>query len=341
MNPSFIDLDGQSPTISNSTARSTYILRKHVLDQLLVERGIEGFRAVVEDAVLMLSASPQTSLRDLELYLLQEAKGFAKSQVVYKKYLTRVSELCDRASGSVGWELGSREQYYLRDIEQVLATHRDLLAAAGVLAPQPSEPLPPQIPANLQTDPWIGLPGDAGVAGTGGEPFQFAFTTTPTSTSNSPATNDPTFSWAEATAPNPTNISTPTTFVTPPPPSASAPADTTPTRPPKAKQRPEPLSNASLATLPGGGAGGALTSVAPPGPSPTSDQTDGTLTCHVCGKTLQGKLVYLPSNMKRHLRELHSPAARRLACRVDGCGRAFIRNHNLLHHKRTVHQMKV
>ena len=123
----------------------------------------------------------------------------------------------------------------------------------------------------------------------------------------------------------------------PPPPPSDAPAGLAA---PKPKPRPEPLSSAALATLPTGGPGGAL-GVAPPGPSPTSDQTDGTLTCHVCGKVLQGKLVYLPSNMKRHIRELHSPAARRLSCNVEGCGRAFIRNHNLLHHQRTVHQMPV
>ena len=75
---SFLDLDGQSPTISTKTARNTYILRKHVIDQLLVVRGIEGFRPVVEDAALMLSTSPQTTLRDLELFLLQEAKVFPR-----------------------------------------------------------------------------------------------------------------------------------------------------------------------------------------------------------------------------------------------------------------------
>ena len=74
LHPAFLDLEGQSPTISSTTARTTYILRKHVIDQLLVVRGIEGFRPVIEDAALMLSASPQTSLRDLELYLLNEAK---------------------------------------------------------------------------------------------------------------------------------------------------------------------------------------------------------------------------------------------------------------------------
>ena len=64
------------------------------------------------------------------------------------------------------------------------------------------------------------------------------------------------------------------------------------------------------------------------------------MTCQECGKVLQGKLIYLQSNMKRHVRELHSPVARKLVCSVAGCGRAFRRNHNLQHHQRTVHQVR-
>ena len=59
--------------------------------------------------------------------------------------------------------------------------------------------------------------------------------------------------------------------------------------------------------------------------------------CRVCGKVLQGKLIYLASNMQRHIREQHRPDARKLVCMIDGCGKAFGRNSNLVQHQKAVH----
>ena len=68
-----------------------------------------------------------------------------------------------------------------------------------------------------------------------------------------------------------------------------------------------------------------------------NDLGEGTMTCHMCGRVLQGRLIYLHSNMRRHMRELHMDA-KKLLCPIDGCGKAFVRNHNLLQHQKAVHR---
>ena len=63
----------------------------------------------------------------------------------------------------------------------------------------------------------------------------------------------------------------------------------------------------------------------------------GSVTCTKCSKILRGNILWLPSNLQRHMREKHSPGARRLQCRENGCGRTFSRNHNLRVHMANVH----
>ena len=104
-------------------------------------------------------------------------------------------------SAAVGWELPSRDHHFLRDIQQLLATHRDLLSSENATNHSTHGPLPAEIPPTVPTDPWtIGLQGDAGTI-TGNEPFQFSWATTPTSASNSPVNKDPAFFWTGPTAP--------------------------------------------------------------------------------------------------------------------------------------------
>ena len=63
--------------------------------------------------------------------------------------------------------------------------------------------------------------------------------------------------------------------------------------------------------------------------------------CKICRKVLHGKQIYLASNMQRHLREQHRPDAKRLICPINGCGRAFGRNSNLVQHQRAVHSAQL
>ena len=65
------------------------------------------------------------------------------------------------------------------------------------------------------------------------------------------------------------------------------------------------------------------------------------MTCQVCGKVFFGKQIYLPSNMQRHLREQHRPDARKLVCTIEGCGKAFGRNSNLVQHQKAVHSAQL
>lgn len=70
--------------------------------------------------------------------------------------------------------------------------------------------------------------------------------------------------------------------------------------------------------------------------SPTVEPGNGSLTCTQCGKVFSGKLVWLQSNVQRHVREKHS-VAKKLPCPHEKCGKMFIRKTNLNAHVRTVH----
>ena len=50
-----------------------------MIDQLMVVRGVESFRFVLDNAAMILSSTPHTTLREIELYLIQEGKvGLAR-----------------------------------------------------------------------------------------------------------------------------------------------------------------------------------------------------------------------------------------------------------------------
>ncbi|MCJ1478815.1 hypothetical protein MMC13_007499 [Lambiella insularis] len=70
--------------------------------------------------------------------------------------------------------------------------------------------------------------------------------------------------------------------------------------------------------------------------SPSINPADGSLTCKQCGKVFRGKLIWLQSNLQRHVREKHS-SAKKLMCTHERCGKTFIRKHNLKVHVETVH----
>ena len=114
---------------------------------------------------------------------------------MYRKYIARVEQLCNNVSTAVGWGLDSRDHYLMRDVEQLLQTHRELLAASNAAGQALSEPAPVPFQPNVPSDPWaIGLPSDTrGIPGN--DFFQFSMATTPTSASNSPDNNDPNFFW--------------------------------------------------------------------------------------------------------------------------------------------------
>ena len=236
-------------------------------------------------------------------------------------------------SALVGWELPSRDHYFARDVDRLIATHHELLSKEHAIKTNRSDPVLARTPQAVPLEPWsTGVAGDAGAV-PGSEPFKFSWATTPTSTSNSPINNDPGFFWTPSTqapAEGPTMAKN----------GQHQQAEASVPKASKPRHRPAPLPNAALATLPTGGPGGAL-GIQSLRPSPTENQTDGTLACTICGKVLSGKLVYLPSNMKRHMRELHSSAAKRLVCGVEGCGRAFHRRHNLVGHQKAVHGVRI
>ena len=79
-------------------------------------------------------------------------------------------------------------------------------------------------------------------------------------------------------------------------------------------------------------------SPAQPGQASPSDSIEGSLVCQFCSKVLQGKMIYLQSNMRRHIRELHTKAARSLTCTIDGCSKTFTRRHNLQQHQSSIHR---
>ena len=63
-----------SPPISPADAKNGHNIRKEVIDQLLAVRSTKEYRPVVDNAAMLLATSPNTSLRELELYLTQEGK---------------------------------------------------------------------------------------------------------------------------------------------------------------------------------------------------------------------------------------------------------------------------
>ena len=55
-------------------AHNSHMLCKRIIDQLLETRGVEAFRPCIDNAAQLLSTVPRMTLRDIELYLIQEAK---------------------------------------------------------------------------------------------------------------------------------------------------------------------------------------------------------------------------------------------------------------------------
>ena len=82
---------GNSPRPSARTARTSYLLRKNVIDQLMVIRGVESFRFVIDNAAVILSTTPHTTLREMELYLIQEGK--VRLMTLYSRSLCRHTNL--------------------------------------------------------------------------------------------------------------------------------------------------------------------------------------------------------------------------------------------------------
>jgi hypothetical protein len=212
----------------------------------------------------------------------------------------------------VGWGLKNREEFYLRDLDQISANCQDSRVQAQ--APSLGDGTPPACPlqAGFETDKGPKPPISAGPPSLEHpsplpRPFSFSSDSMPLSTppraSSHKQTNASTIDPAPGEAPLPeldSNLPLHHSSST-----SSESSNTT-------------TANAELTIS-------------------SSDATMGSLKCSQCGKVLSGKAVWLSSNMQRHIREKHSAPRPRLACPVPGCGKTFGRNHNLLHHMRTVH----
>ncbi|KAI4155376.1 MAG: hypothetical protein LQ340_001018 [Diploschistes diacapsis] len=305
------------PPVTEKTVRNVYVLRRDIIDPLTAMRGVESFRPVIDNAASILSAASNTKLRGLELYLLNEARGFARNQSMYRKFVDTVTRLCDRVYMRLPWERPGRAQYLLKNIEEILALHKELLVNEDADDCRQSQSVPAQE-----------VPGISGMSMTNTDHSSFgpAQDQLPIAESLRP------FSWMD-TPMSMTSTSSSADMA------GLVAQDLTP-RPSDALFQPYPavdLGDMSfpqpMQFSPG------LTPLHPDQGTPASETREGSVACPICGRVLQGKLIYLPSNMKRHIRELHKPHAKKLVCPTDGCGRAFARNHNLVQHQRTVHHV--
>ena len=68
---------------------------------------------------------------------------------------------------------------------------------------------------------------------------------------------------------------------------------------------------------------------------PAGPEAKSSLSCPMCSKVFTGKEQFLSSNLRRHVRELHSSAVKGLTCPT--CQKAFTRKHNLKVHMNSVH----
>lgn len=124
-------------------------------------------------------------------------QSFAQSQSLYRKFVIVVTRLCDRAALAVGWDLGSRDQYYLRDIDQLLAINTELSVYEHAANHQETEARSVNAPGRVSDGRDSSATEQASrrqhqelsaFSATGGELDPFSWIQTPTSSDGSPAT---------------------------------------------------------------------------------------------------------------------------------------------------------
>lgn len=115
-------------------------------------------------------------------------QSFAQSQSLYRKFVTVVTRLCDRAAVAVGWDLGSRDQYYLRDIDQLLAINTKLSIYEHGANHHETEARSVNIPGRISDGRDSSATELSAFDAAGGELDPFSWIQTPTSSDVSPAT---------------------------------------------------------------------------------------------------------------------------------------------------------
>ncbi|MCJ1394845.1 hypothetical protein MMC18_007725 [Xylographa bjoerkii] len=292
--------------ITPKDTRRNRAMRQYITEPLIQEIGFEGFIPIITDADRLLRDTNKVGLRELELKLLNDSKYCAKSQVLYDRFTKLVMCLCDRASMIIGGESRTREEHYLQDIDHILCIYRGL--------PQ-RKPKQPEYDEDQNQDLTTRASRNSPTVIEGPRPegLQVSSNEThccrpiePTFVDGSPTVGSSGFHHSGMTDQYDRTLDLPELDSD----SQTEHIDNVPT--------PEAESSAS-----------------------TRDQivqagepSEGSLTCLQCDKVFRGKLVWLQSNLQRHMREKHSEA-KKFIC--PGCGKSFSRKHNLKVHVEAVH----
>ncbi|MCJ1404597.1 hypothetical protein MMC11_007823 [Xylographa trunciseda] len=293
--------------LASKNNRQNRTMRQYITEPLIQEIGFEGFMPIVINADKLLEGANKVGLRELELKLLNESKHHAKSQVLYDEFTKLVMYLCDRASMIIGGEYRTRKQHYLQDIDHILCIYSSLQQHESK-QPEQAEDQNQSLPARVRRSSRAVTGGPKQGDHMSSEETDFFHPQVSTPFDESPASDssgfyDPGMIDHYGRIPDLPELDSD---------SPSEHVDDVVT------QEAEP-------------------SASPRDPSVQAGELgEGSLTCLQCGKVFRGKLAWLQSNLQRHMREKHS-AAKKIVCEFPGCGKSFIRKHNLKVHVETVH----